>query len=79
MFVEKKKKIELPVFYKGGQKITAQEAYKESPAEKSEKRMRKYRLSFSTRSSPLRAPAQLTPRFQTRSGSAKASILLSRA
>lgn len=48
VFVEKKKKIEVPVFYKDGAKATAKEAYAANPPPRSEKRMKKFRQSFST-------------------------------
>jgi hypothetical protein len=47
VFVEKKKKIEMPVFYKDGAHCTAKEAYASNPPPKSDKRMKKFRQSFS--------------------------------
>lgn len=47
VYVEKKKKIEMPIFYKEGAYCTAKEAYASTPPPKSDKRMKKFRQSFS--------------------------------
>ena len=48
VFVEKKKKIEMPIFFKDGAKVTAKEAYAANPPPRSDKRLKKFRQSFST-------------------------------